>query len=512
VECDETRLMKIHVSVRALRWPILLAAFSLAACTTVSAEPDASSWRHVENGEAYEVADRYGSDKLAYKVHWDSFTLDEAEGAVGSVISGTSYLQDCACDLSRRPVVFLFNGGPGASSSPLHFALGPHGRERGAATFPDNSNTILRAADLVFIDPVETGFSRAASADGTSRFLGVDGDVEAVSAYIHNWMTAHDRPGAPVFIVGQSYGGFRLANLLPGLGDMNVRGLIMVSPMLNASAGASDLGNVFALPTMAATAWRFGKSSLNVSSESEAWEEARQFSETDLLVALQQGALLDPLEKQRLAVEIAGLTGLPVDLVEKADLRVDIQDFLETLLASDNLLISRLNTAKTDAVKPALANPDRPAAANDPSLGLGRSNKILAGDIAAYLKDMTGLDQGEDYRSLNLDANFAWDWSGANLELFYADATPRVADFMNANVDAQLLVFGGYRDLATPLLATRYALTHGGLPQARVDLAMLPSGHSPFDEDALQAPFSDRIFTFIQANEATTAASGGQSQ
>ena len=504
--------MKTLLSFRAPSLPILLVAFSLVGCATVVAETEVPAWRHVQNGQTHEVADRFGSDELAYKVHWDSLPLEETVGAAHSVISGTAYLRACDCAASDRPVVFLFNGGPGASSSPLHFALGPHGRDRGTGTFPDNVDTILRAADLVFIAPVETGFSRAAAPGGSSRFLGVDGDVEAVSAFIHNWMTAHGRDDAPVFVVGQSYGGFRLANLLPKLGNVNVQGLIMVSPMLNASAGAGDLGNVFALPTMAATAWRFGKSSLDASSEAEAWEFARQFSETRLLVALEQGDLLDASEKQRLASAIASMTGLPADDVLEANLRVDIQDFLETLLAEDQLLVSRLNTAKAEPVRLAPANPDRPAAANDPSLGLGRSNKILATDIAAYIMDMTGLDQGEDYRSLNLDANFAWDWSGANLELFVADATPHIADFMNTHRGATLLVFGGYRDLATPLLATRYALTHGGLPQDRVDLVMLPSGHSPFEEAALMAPFSDRIYTFIQTHTASMAAKGEQSQ
>ena len=334
---------------------------------------------------------RFGADELAYSVHWDSLSLDEADAGRATIISGTAYMRACDCTPGERPVMFLFNGGPGASSSPLHFGLGPHGRARDAARFPDNANTILRAADLVFIDPVETGFSRAASVEGESRFLGVDGDIEAVSAFIHDWLTEHGRAGAPVVILGQSYGGFRLAKLLPKVGDLDVRGLVMVSPMLNAGANGSDLGNVFALPTMAATAWRFGKSSLEAASEAEAWEAARRFSETDYVVALEQGDRIDPAEKQTLAAEIAAMLGVPAGLVAQSDLRVDIQDFLETARADDNLLVSRLNTAKTEEVRPAPANPDRPAAANDPSLGLGRSNKINAPDIATYLGDMTGL-------------------------------------------------------------------------------------------------------------------------
>jgi carboxypeptidase C (cathepsin A) len=486
----------------------IVAALALAACSTLSAAPSAPAWQHVQNGNTYRVVDQFGTDELEYTVHWDRLALNEDVMERRSTISGTAYLRKCACALAERPVVFLFNGGPGASSSPLHFALGPRARDRSSGSFPQNPDTLLRSADLVFIDPVETGFSRSAASDGSSSFLGVRGDVEAVSLFAHDWLAEHGRSGSPVFIVGQSYGGFRLANLLPLVSDLNVQGLVMVSPMLNASAGSGDLGYVFALPTMAATAWRYGQSSLDVATEAEAWETAREFSETDLLVALQNGDLIDPAEKERVANEIASMTGLPSELVFKSDLRVDIQDFLETVLASDNLLVSRLNTAKTEPVKPAPENPDRPAAANDPSLGLGRSNKILSAEIAAYLNEMTGLDSGADYRSLNLDANFAWDWSDAESQLFYVDATPKVATFLSKNSKAKLHVFGGYRDLATPLLATRYALTHAGLPQDRVSLSMLPSGHSPFDEGELKGEFAREIHSFIQSILADTAAEG----
>ena len=484
----------------------------LGGCMTVSAQPVDPAWQDVSTGAVYKVADRFGAGDLDYRVHWDSLALDETEGHAATTISGTAYVLACGCDTTRRSVAFLFNGGPGASSSPLHFALGPHAREKETGTFPDNDGTVLRAADLVFIDPVETGYSRAASPEGTSRYLGVTGDVEAVSAFIHRWLAANGRVGAPVILVGQSYGGFRLANLLPDVSDLDIRGLIMVSPMLNPGASGSDLGNVFALPTMAATAWRFGKSSSGAASEAEAWEAAREFSETDYLLALQQGDLLAPEDKQRLAARIAAMTGLPENLVLQSDLRVDIQDFLETLLAGDGLLVSRLNTAKTDEVKPAPANPDRPAAANDPSLGLGHSNKIVSPDIAAYLQSVTGLDRGDDYRSLNLDANFAWDWSMENRQRFYVDATPLVAQFMTGHPDVHLLVFGGYRDLATPLLGTRYALAHGGLPQARTELVMLPSGHSPFDEPELKTPFSDDIYKFIREAAPASDAGGAAAQ
>lgn len=502
-----------------MRSRLAAAGFLVLAAGCVSApasgEPaKPEGLQHVENGKTFSVADRFGADPVEYAVHWDRYVLETDAAGTPTTISGTAYLRACECDPAARPVMFLFNGGPGASSSPLHFALGPARRERGeeATSFPENPDTILRMADLVFIDPVETGLSRAASPDGESRFLGVEGDVEAVGAFIHEWLDAHDRSDAPVFVTGQSYGGYRLANLAADLGGLDVEGLIMVSPALDMGAGAGDAGHVFALPTMAATAWRFGKSSLEADGEAEAWEQARAFAETDYLVALQRGDLLADDERQQIASRVAAMTGLPVGLVLDSNLRVDIQDFLENVLAEENLLVSRLNTAVTQEKRPP-ANPDRPDGANDPSLGLGRSNKIISEDIGAYLQEKTGLETEEGYRSLNLDANFAWDWRPASKRpRFTFDAAPKVRSFMQDNDDVRLLVFGGYRDLAVTALQTQYALTHAGLPQARVHYEKMLSGHSPFDEDALREPFTRTIHDFMLAALGDDAAEAEKSE
>ena len=490
------------------------AAVILGAPAAAAQDTTEAAWQHVQNGEVFSVTDGRGENPVRYRTHWDSLVLDTGADGGTTTISGTAYLRDCDCAAETRPVMFLFNGGPGASSSPLHFALGPNGREKGddETSFPDNSDTILRAADLVFVDPVETGFSRAASPDGKSPYLSVHGDVEAVSAFIREWLQAHERTGAPVFVAGQSYGGFRLANLLPELGDLEVEGLVMVSPMLNAGAAAGDMGHVFTLPTMAATAWRFGKSSIDAETEADAWEAARAFAETDYLVALQRGDLLDADRETELAGEIGAMTGLSVELVSASHLRVGIQDFLEQVLADENKLVSRLNTAVTQEKRPP-ANPDRPDGANDPSLGLGKSNKIIAEDIGAYLHKMTGLSREDAYRSLNLDANFAWDWRPEDKRpVFSVNAMPLVGRFMGENEEARLLVFAGYRDLAVPVLETQYALSHAGLPQDRVSLVKMTAGHSPFDEAALKAPFATQIYEFITARTVGETETGEAAQ
>lgn len=483
-------MMKQH-RLSAIRSALLISGLVLAACATIQAEiVEPVPFTHAHTDEVFKSA--HG---LAYRMHWDSLELDEREGERTTTISGTSYLAACECDASERPVMFLFNGGPGASSSPLHFALGPSSRSDDGMV--PNEQTLLDAADLVFIDPVETGFSRAADEEGQSRFLSVNGDADAVAAYISAWVEAHGRGASPVFITGQSYGGFRLTHLLSRLEGVEPRGLAMVSPMLNAGMGASDLGSVFSLPTMAATAWREGQSAIDAESEVEAWEIAREFAETEYLLALQEGDHISDADAAGIAGTLAGMTGLEVDAVLDMNLRINTQFFLENVLAEENKLVGRLNTAIIVEKAPP-ANAARPDAANDPALGLGRSNKIISEDIATYLGERTGAGLEDGYRSLNLDANFAWDWSapGGRYQPVMT-GLPALSRYLNSHPDVSLVVFGGYRDLTIPLLSLDYQLSHAGLPQDQVNLHPMLGGHSPFDEADAKPLFTEALRRLI---------------
>ena len=460
---------------------------------TVAPAP-AAEMVHVQTGEPITL-----ETGLTFTAHWDKMVLAvEADGSETS-LSGTSYLLECDCAAEQRPVFFLFNGGPGASSSPLHFSLGPYSRERsddGETSFSPNEGTVLDAADLVFIDPVETGYSRAASEEAGKPYLDVAGDAKAVSDYIHTWLEAHDREGSPVLIAGQSYGGIRLANLLPHIGDLPVAGLVMVSPALDQGITATDQGYVATLPTMTATAWRFGKSGVEAESEQEAFEIARAFAETDYLLALQQGVNLDEAEATRIAETLAGMTGLDAEAVAEHEIRIPIQYFLENVLAEENELVSRLNTGKTAPKAPPKAE-GRPAAANDPSLGLGRSNKIISEDIGRYLENLTGYTQDDGYRALNLDANFAWNWNPGRRFAPYSTSAPLLEAYFKDDADSELLIVTGYRDLAVPTMVVEYTISHADLPQDRVTVLPMMGGHSPYDEPEIAPVFTDKIRSFI---------------
>lgn len=469
------------------------------------------------SGEGYEAIEPASSQHIfqaadtpiPYMASWSEFALKSEDGTPQATVSATSYVRTDVSDEAVRPVAFIFNGGPGASSSPLHFsALGPRQfegkREKGVTRVStDNPDSLLPVADLVFIDPVGTGYSRAVDDKVGANYWSIDGDAAAVLTYIGNWLEAEGRTGSPVFIIGESYGGFRLATMAPDLQGLNVKGLILVSPMLDASGSSEATGNdmpyVFSFPSMAVAAWHHGRSAIEGQSATEVWEKARSYAAARYAPALMEGGLLGAKERMTLANELSGWLGLSAEMITEANLRVGKQAFLEALMDHENKLVSRLNMLVTAEKKPA-ANPDRPAAANDPSLGLGRSNVIVSAEIGQYLNDFVGVKTDRDYNSLTLDVNFRWDWgSKARGPRFYFNQAPLIAKAMTDSEEIQLLVLGGYYDLATPVMAAHYAVTHSGVPMDRVTFRMLAAGHSPFEGEGNLAKFSTSIMDFMKA-------------
>jgi carboxypeptidase C (cathepsin A) len=458
---------------------------------------------------------RVESADIQYNATFAETLLSDAQGRPQASITATSYERQGVRDLAKRPVVFLFNGGPGASSSPLHFnAFGPKRFGRDAAgerVLLDNPLSLIDAADLVFIDPVGTGFSRERPGSVSGAYWTPRADAQSVLNFIRGWLEAHHREKSPLYIAGESYGGFRLAMMLRDVGDLPIAGLILISPMLDASGSSGGPGNdqpfIFDLPTMAVAAWAHHKVERGTATPEQVYEAAREFAQGEFAVALQQGSLLVPSEHDRLAARISGLIGLSKDAVAAANLRIDSQSFLETLLADQGLIVGRLDTRVTARKPEKPINPDRPAAANDPALGLGPSNVITSDAIKAYMQHELGVNTNRDYLSLTLDVNFRWDWrelalapDGKGPE-FYLNATPNIAAVMKRQPKLRLLLVGGYYDLAVPLLAPRYALEHGGVPLDRVDMEAFSAGHSPFEGEENLRRGSQRVRAFLKERD-----------
>lgn len=425
---------------------------------------------------------------VRYRARWAETVLTDASSVPQATISATSYVREDVRNQATRPVLFLFNGGPGASSSPLHFsAFGPRrlGERdaKGNRAFVDNGESLLNVADLVFVDPVGTGFSRELRQGGGKDYWSPSGDAKAVLSLIRDWLRDNQRTGSPVFVAGESYGGYRLATMAKDMKDLNVQGLILISPLLDPGGNGGDLAYIFELPTLAVAAWYHKKRPDDARTVEQVWEDARAFAQGDYVVALQQGSALPAADRDRIAARMAALIGLPADQIAKANLRIDSQIFLETLLPGQ--IVGRLDVRVTAPKPEKPINPNRPAAANDPALGLGRTNVIKSEPIAAYLRDEIGVRTTRDYYSLTLDVNFNWDWrSPSRLPEKSRDATPNIAGLMQAKPQLRVLLLGGYYDLATPVLGPRYAITHGGVPLDRVDMVTLAAGHSPFEGDA----------------------------
>jgi carboxypeptidase C (cathepsin A) len=457
---------------------------------------------------------RIGSETIRYAATFAETLLNDESGRPQATISSISYVREGVAQPFDRPVLFAFNGGPGASSSPLHFgALGPRvwAEQRatdGSRQLAENAQSLIDIADLVFIDPVGTGFSRLRPGGNPDFYWSVDGDAKAALTLIRQWLRDHDRAQSLVFIAGESYGGFRLATLAKELNDIKIGGLIFVSPMLDASASGAASGNdlpfVFDFPSMAVAAWFHGKIDRRERTVQQFYEEAAKFAQSDYVVALQQGSALPAATRAQVASQMSKFIGLPASQIEAANLRVDSEHFLQTLLQDKNLVVGRLDVRVTaPKPPPASTDPSRPPAADDPALGLKGSNVIKSGAIKEYLRRELGVETGRDYLSLTLDVNFRWNWQGPERPpAFYVNPTTNIASLMEKQPQARVLLLGGYYDLATPILAPRYSLTHANLPAERVKVVAFEAGHSPFEGNANRAEFNNAIRELIRDRQA----------
>ncbi len=422
--------------------------------------------------------------------HADLTTLAlSAEDAAIATISGTAYWVE-AEGSTERPIVFAFNGGPGASSSPLHFSgVGPVRRERGedgSRRMVPNETTLLPYADLIFVDPVGTGLSRQTGDQSASPWWGVDGDVSAMRQFIEAWLTCHEREDAAIYLMGESYGGYRAALLADDLDDLSLRGVILVSPALDFGMGGGGAANIlpslFALPSMAVISQFHGITSFN-DTPADLFDEVAEFAMREFAPLLLLGG--DPFDRElrKTARQLEAYLGMPLDEAGPGGGRLDPETYREALLKEKGLVAGRLDGRVTAPI-PTNVPSDRPSAANDPALGLGQSNVILAEDIAQYLSHILGIPVTDDYVSLSLDVNFAWDWSDREGSIFNMSSVSDLKTGFEEHQNFQLLVVGGYYDMATPVLSVRYVLDQSDLPQNQVHYAFLPTGHSVFGDVA----------------------------
>lgn len=387
-----------------------------------------------------------------------------------------------------RPLMFSFNGGPGSASVWLHLgALGPRRvkmLDDGLMPPPpyemeDNASTWLTETDLVFIDPVGTGYSRAARPDLASKFFGVNGDIESVGEFIRMYLGRNERWTAPLFLVGESYGTTRASGLSNWLFEHGIalNGIALVSTVMNFQtirfANNNDMPLVFILPSYAATAWYHKRLSPAMQSKSveQIAQETRAFAANEYMPAMLRIDRLTPAERTALAARFSSFTGLSPDFVERNDFRVDLGEFNKELLRDQRRTTGRLDSRFKGIDRDAASDgPD-----SDPSMNAIRPPYTAA--FNAYVRGELGFKSDVEYYILGGGVTSPWNWNTSNA---YADTSITLKDAMAKNPYMKVWLAQGYYDMATPFYAAEYTVSAMNLDQSlrrNVSFTYYEAGH-----------------------------------
>ena len=426
--------------------------------------------------------------------------MGEDEQAATSIFS-TAYIRTDVDEGAARPIVFLFNGGPGASSSPLHLGIGPVRRPQSdkSDSLVPNEASPLDAVDMVFVDPAGTGYSRLFKDGAGEAFWGIEEDVDSILFFMGEWLRDQGREDSPVFVMGESYGTTRAVALLARATDLKISGALLLSSALDFTAGTTVVGNnlpyIFLLPSMAATAAYHEVTDRGERSYQQVFEDAALFAQTDYATALYRGSLLDNEERQRVAGEMARLTGLSQEYLVEHKLRINRSEFADILLADKGLRTGRLDARVTGPIEEYKGK--RPPM-NDPSMsGRGGGGRSTGELLDEYFREKLDTKIDRPYRTLNLDLNSKWNYRQEGAPRFYLTVVPLLEQAMKDDPDLRIFIGGGVFDLGTPIMAARYAASQADVPQDRFTLVAYDGGHTVFDHEESRVRLGNDVRAFI---------------
>jgi carboxypeptidase C (cathepsin A) len=412
---------------------------------------------------------------------------------------------------ATRPITFSFNGGPGSSSVWLHLGLlGPRRvllDDVGNLPPPpyqltDNAFSLLDVTDLVFVDPVSTGFSRPVPGEKAKEFHTFKKDIESVGDFIRLYATRYQRWLSPKFLIGESYGTTRAAGLSGYLQERHglyLNGIMLVSSILDFGTADFQIGNdlpyILYLPSYAAAAWhhrrlrgRYQKDLRRLLSEVEA------FALNDYTVALMKGSTLTPKARAQLIDQLASYTGLSAGYIDRTNLRIEHMRFAKELLRSQRRTIGRLDSRFTGI--------DRDAAGEtheyDPSMTNTTGPYTAA--FNDYVRGELKFESDLPYEILNFKTNMQWKFEEHENRYVTVGETLRKA--MTINPFLKVFVANGYFDLATPYFATEYTFNHLGLDEslrANVSMAYYEAGHMMYIHRPSLIKLKDDLVKFIQS-------------
>lgn len=445
---------------------------------------------------------------IVLKEEQEKDSKSDGEKAKASVFF-VAYTLDNVGDTAKRPITFSFNGGPGSSSVWLHLGvLGPRRVEtdqQGNLLQPpyqlvENQYSILDQTDLVFIDPISTGFSRVVQGEEAKQFHGFRKDIESIGDFIRLYTTRYQRWTSPKFLIGESYGTTRAAGLSGYLQERHglyLNGIMLISSVLDFQTirfmNGNDLPYILYLPSFTATAWYYNLLDEELQADLyQTLREVEEFAVGEYTVALMKGTDLLEDERQEVIRKLTRYTGLPIDYIGRTDLRVNIMRFCKELLRNQGKTVGRFDSRFTGLDRDSVGERFE----YDPSY-----TNILGPYTATlndYLRSQLEFESDLAYEILT-DRVHPWNYDTHQNQ--YVNVTDTLRKAMTTNPYLKVFVASGYYDLATPYMATRYTFNHLGLDkslQQNVSMSFYEAGHMMYVHQQSLIQLKEDLEGFIQ--------------
>ena len=507
-----------YLTMKSILWILLAASTSLHAAEVAPTNSPATNAPPAKN-EAATIPDAthkpvfttntvtIAGQRVKYVAETGMLPILKPDGTTSASIFYIAYTRLGETNTGTRPVTFCFNGGPGSSSVWLHLgALGPRRVKMNPdGTLPpppfglvDNYYSILNASDLVFIDPVATGFSRAAKDEKPEDFFSDSADLDSVGEFIRLWTTRHERWLSPKFLCGESYGVFRAAGLAEHLRasyGLYLNGLVLVSGVLDFATISGGTGNdlpyPLILPAYTAAAFYHKKLPPDLQADlDKALAESRRFARGEYSAALLQGASLPADDRKKITVELSRLTGLTSQVIEDSQWRIDPGVFRKQLLHNEGLILGAYDARLTGREDDAMT----------PWAGFDPSSAAVMGPFAAamnsYVRSELKFEDDLPYEILTPMPN--WNYTALHSA---PNTSDRLASVMNQNPYLKLLVCGGRCDLVCPIDTMRHSLEHMPLAEAyrkNVTYAEFDAGHMMYINQPDLQKLQAAIEKFVQ--------------
>ncbi len=447
---------------------------------------------------------------LNYTATAGRLPIKRGDGRIEAEMFFVAYTLD-GQEANKRPLMFAFNGGPGSATAWLHMGsvgpkqvvLQPNGFMPAAPyRMVDNPNCVLDKTDLVFVDAINTGFSRAANAEMTKKYLGVKGDIEAFGEFIRLYVTRNDRWSSPLFQLGESYGTTRAAGIAGYLADHGIsfNGITMLSTAIDFGtlewAKNNDLPYVLLVPSFTMIAAYHKRLPPDLLQDvTKTRQEVERWATTNYMLALAKGDALPAQERQKIIDEYARYTGLDRKLIDNANLRIDVMQFTKNLLLDQKLSVGRLDGRFTGP---------HPVGVLDGAFYDPTGSAILPPYTAVfnnYVRTELGYKVDTPYKIFAYEEPGFEKWEWGSADKGFPNTAPGLRDALTKNPYLKVLVMEGYYDLATPYVAANYTFDHLDLPadyRKNISYATYESGHMVYVDGPSGAKMKKDLVEFME--------------